>query len=86
MHEFVKKKKKKKQMLLLSVRVCNFYFTMLEQPCPAKVLQTQKPKQMKLSVWTRILLGTEHSCRVTMTMMMMMSKEQWTLSSRNAGF
>lgn len=26
-------------MLLLLVRFCNFYFSMLEQQCPAKVLQ-----------------------------------------------
>lgn len=63
-------------MLLLLVRFCTFYFSMLEQQCPAKVLTTQN-QNIWSEVWTRVLLSTEHSCCVTMKMM---SKEQLTLS------
>lgn len=76
MHEFVKKNNQCCFCWLGFFFFVIFYFSMLEQQCPAQVLW-RKTKTDEVEVWTRVLLSTEHSCCVTMKMM---SKEQLTLS------
>lgn len=67
-------------MLLLSDSFffCNFFLSMWEQPCPAKVLWYKtKTDEVKCGL-NSVFLGTEHSWCVTMKMRM--SKEWMTLS------
>lgn len=67
-------------MLLLLVRFCNFYFSMLEQQCPAKVLRRKtKTDEVKCGLTSCSALNIPVVTMKIIMVMAMMSKEQLTL-------